>query len=350
LHARAVQITLCRFSLFLGALVKHCLWILLGISLMPAADETPVAIALHGGAGTIERGAMSEELEATYRAFLDDAIIRGYEQLREGRAGLDVVVNVIQLMEDSPLFNAGRGAVYTWEGAHELDASIMHGENLDAGAVAGVSTVKSPIALARAVMEDSPHVMLASRGAEAFALERGFDLVSPEYFATERRREALEAYKANEQAGLKPEADHKFGTVGVVVLDQAGNLIAGTSTGGMTGKRWGRIGDSPVIGAGTYADNRSCAVSATGHGEYFIRHTVARDICARMQFGGATLDEAASTVVMEELIEADGEGGIVAVDPAGRVALVFNTPGMYRASIDATGRKVVGIYGEDETP
>ena len=318
--------------------------------MMSAADETPVAIALHGGAGTIERGAMSEELEATYRAFLDDAITRGYEQLREGRAGLDVVVNVIQLMEDSPLFNAGRGAVYTWEGTHELDASIMHGEHLDAGAVAGVSTVKSPIALARAVMEDSPHLMLASRGAEAFALEQGFDPVSPEYFATERRREALEAYKANEQAGLKPEADHKFGTVGVVVLDEAGNLVAGTSTGGMTGKRWGRIGDSPVIGAGTYADNRSCAVSATGHGEYFIRHTVARDICARMQFGGATLEEAANTVVMEELIEADGEGGIVAVDPSGRVALVFNTSGMYRASVDATGHKIVGIYGEDDSP
>ena len=318
--------------------------------MMSAADETPVAIALHGGAGTIERGAMSEELEATYRAFLDDAITRGYEQLLEGRSGLDVVVNVIQLMEDSPLFNAGRGAVYNWEGTHELDASIMHGEHLDAGAVAGVSTVKSPIALARAVMEDSPHVMLASRGAEVFASEQGFDLVSPEYFATERRREALEAYKANEQAGLKPEADHKFGTVGVVVLDQAGNLVAGTSTGGMTGKRWGRIGDSPVIGAGTYADNRSCAVSATGHGEYFIRHTVARDICARMQFGGMTLEEASSAVIVEELVAANGEGGIVAVDPAGEVALVFNTPGMYRASIDAMGRKVVGIYGENETP
>ena len=317
--------------------------------MMSAADETPVAIALHGGAGTIERGAMSEELEATYRAFLDDAITRGYEQLLEGRSGLDVVVNVIQLMEDSPLFNAGRGAVYTWEGTHELDASIMHGEHLDAGAVAGVSTVKSPIALARAVMEDSPHVMLASRGAEVFASEQGFDLVSPEYFATERRREALEAYKANEQAGLKPEADHKFGTVGVVVLDQAGNLVAGTSTGGMTGKRWGRIGDSPVIGAGTYADNRSCAVSATGHGEYFIRHTIARDICARMQFGGMTLEEASSAVIMEELVAANGEGGIVAVDPGGEVALVFNTPGMYRASIDAMGRKVVGIYGENET-
>ena len=309
-----------------------------------------MAIALHGGAGAIERGAMSEELEATYRAFLDDAITSGYEQLREGRSGLDVVVNVIQLMEDSPLFNAGRGAVYSWDGTHELDASIMHGENLDAGAVAGVSTVKSPIALARAVLEDSPHVMLASRGAEAFASERGFDLVSPEYFATERRREALKAYKANEQAGLKPEADHKFGTVGVVVLDQTGNLVAGTSTGGMTGKRWGRIGDSPVIGAGTYADNRSCAVSATGHGEYFIRHTVSRDICARMQFGGVTLEEAAKTVVMEELVAAKGEGGIVAVDPAGRVELVFNTSGMYRASIDAAGHKVVGIYGEDDAP
>jgi len=330
--------------------MKHCLWILLGISMMSAANETPVAIALHGGAGTIERGAMSEELEATYRAFLDDAITRGYEALREGRSGLDVVVSVIQMMEDSPLFNAGRGAVYTWEGTHELDASIMHGDNLDAGAVAGVSTVKSPIALARAVMEDSPHVMLAGAGAEAFALERGFDPVPAEYFATERRRQALEAYKANEQAGLKPEADHKFGTVGVVVLDQTGNLVAGTSTGGMTGKRWGRIGDSPVIGAGTYADNRGCAVSATGHGEYFIRHTVARDICARMQFGGVTLEEAASTVVMEELVAAAGEGGIVAVDPAGSVALVFNTPGMYRASINAAGRKVVAIYGEDETP
>ena len=167
-------------------------------------------------AGTIERGAMSEELEATYRKFLDDAVTSGYEQLREGRSGLDVVASVIQLMEDSPLFNAGRGAVYTWEGTHELDASIMHGENLDAGAVAGVSNVKSPIALARAVMEDSPHVMLAGAGAEAFALEQGFDPVPPEYFSTERRRKALEAYKSNEQAGLQPEADHKFGTVGVV--------------------------------------------------------------------------------------------------------------------------------------
>ncbi len=316
--------------------------------MMSAADGSPIAIALHGGAGTIEREAMSEELEVTYREFLDDAITLGYGQLSEGRTGLDVVVSVIQFMEDSPLFNAGRGAVYTWEGTHELDASIMHGETLDAGSVAGVRTVRSPIALARAVMEKSPHVMLSGAGAEAFAHEQGFDVMTPDYFATKRRHEELEAYKANEQSGLEPEAVNKFGTVGVVVLDQAGNLVAGTSTGGMTGKRWGRIGDSPVIGAGTYADNRSCAVSATGHGEYFIRHTVARDICARMQFGGATLGEAARIIVMEELVAANGEGGVVAVDPTGKVALVFNTPGMYRASVDAAGERIVAIYGRGD--
>ncbi|MEK9990286.1 MAG: isoaspartyl peptidase/L-asparaginase, partial [Halieaceae bacterium] len=218
-----------------------------GISFMSFAAEPPVAIGIHGGAGTIERDAMSAELEATYLEFLDRAITAGYEQLSRGEPGLDVVVNVIQLMEDSPLFNAGHGAVYTWDGTHELDASIMHGAKRDAGAVAGISTVKSPIALARAVMERSPHVMLAGSGAEAFALEQGFEVMSPEYFATERRREALKAFKANEQAGLQPEADHKFGTVGVVVMDADGHLVAGTSTGGMTGKRWGRIGDSPII-------------------------------------------------------------------------------------------------------
>ena len=316
---------------------------------MISVAQPPIAIGLHGGAGTIERGAMSAELEKTYRAALDKAITTGHERLLEGQSGLDVVVSVIQMMEDSPLFNAGRGAVYTWDGAHELDASIMHGKHLDAGAIAGVRTVKSPIALARAVMEHSPHVMLAGSGAEDFAIDQGFEPVSSDYFATERRREALKAHKANEQAGLRPEADHKFGTVGVVVLDQAGNLVAGTSTGGMTGKRWGRIGDSPIIGAGTYADNRSCAVSATGHGEFFIRHTVARDICARMQFAGVTLQEAASATVMEALVEAGGEGGVIAVDRTGSVVLVFNTPGMYRASIDAKGHKLLGIYGENDS-
>ncbi|MDA8656377.1 isoaspartyl peptidase/L-asparaginase [Luminiphilus sp.] len=326
-------------------------WLLMCLSMvstMAVAESSPVAIALHGGAGTIERGKMSAELEATYRVFLEAAITDGHRQLAAGHPGLDVVVNVIQKMEDSPLFNAGKGAVYTWDGRHELDASIMHGQQLEAGAVAGVTTVKSPIALARTVMEDSPHVMLAAKGAEAFATAQGIESVDPDYFGTERRRKALEAYKADEYAGVEPEADYKFGTVGVVVLDKAGNLVAGTSTGGMTGKRWGRVGDSPIIGAGTYADNRSCAVSATGHGEFFIRHTVARDICARMQFGGASLHDATAEVVLKALVAAGGEGGVAAVDRAGNVALTFNTPGMYRASINATGVKTVGIFGDDE--
>jgi beta-aspartyl-peptidase (threonine type) len=282
-----------------------------------------------------------------YSRFLDEAIVEGHRQLKAGAVGLDVVVNIIQRMEDSPLFNAGRGAVYTWEGHHELDASIMHGAELDAGAVAGVTTVKSPIALARAVMERSPHVMLASRGAERFAAEQGFEGVPEGYFDTERRQEALEAYKRARQAGLSPKRDYKFGTVGVAVLDTMGNLVAGTSTGGMTGKRWGRIGDAPVIGAGTYANNASCAVSATGHGEYFIRHTVARDVCARMELAGETLSQAADEVVNKTLVEAGGDGGIIAVDAKGNVALTFNTPGMYRASINASGEKVVGIFGDD---
>lgn len=311
------------------------------------AAGQPVAIALHGGAGTIERDRMSAEVEAEYRSFLDKAISDGYQQLHAGEEGLDVVVAIIQRMEDSPLFNAGKGAVYTWEGQHELDASIMHGALMDAGAVAGVTTVQSPIALARAVMEQSPHVMLASRGAEQFAAELGIPEVSADYFSTERRKRALESYKARKQAGVEPEVDYKFGTVGVVVLDSKGNLAAGTSTGGMTGKRWGRIGDAPVIGAGTYADNRSCAVSATGHGEYFIRHTVARDICARMQFAGQSLQDAAESVIMYELMAAGGDGGIVAVDADGHVSMVFNTPGMYRASVSGSGEKRIGIFGDE---
>ncbi len=311
------------------------------------AAGQPVAIALHGGAGTIERDRMSAEAEAEYRSFLDKAISDGYQQLLAGQEGLDVVVAIIQRMEDSPLFNAGKGAVYTWEGQHELDASIMHGALMDAGAVAGVTTVRSPIALARAVMEQSPHVMLASRGAEQFAAELGIPEVSADYFSTERRKRALESYKARKQAGVEPEVDYKFGTVGVVVLDSKGNLAAGTSTGGMTGKRWGRIGDAPVIGAGTYADNRSCAVSATGHGEYFIRHTVARDICARMQFAGQSLQDAAESVIMDELMVAGGDGGIVAVDADGHVSMVFNTPGMYRASVSGSGEKRIGIFGDE---
>ena len=324
-----------------------CLLTAVFISLPVNAQETRVAIALHGGAGTIERSRMTDEQALEYSNFLNEAITEGYKQLKAGEPGLDVVVNIIQRMENSTLFNAGRGAVYTWEGDHELDASIMQGLELDAGAVAGVRTVKSPIALARAVMERSPHVMLASEGAERFAKEQGFEKVPEGYFDTERRQKSLEAYKRARQAGLSVNPDYKYGTVGVAVLDSEGNLVAGTSTGGMTGKRWGRIGDAPVIGAGTYANNASCAVSATGHGEYFIRHTVARDICARMELAGETLTEAADQVVHKTLVEAGGDGGIIAVDAKGNVALTFNTPGMYRASIDASGNKVVGIFGDD---
>lgn len=324
-----------------------CLLATVLLTLPVNAEETRVAIALHGGAGTIERARMTSEQELRYRKFLDAAIEEGYRQLKAGEPGLDVVVSIIQRMEDSPLFNAGRGSVYTWEGHHELDASIMHGLLLDAGAVAGVKTVKSPIALARAVMERSPHVMLASEGAERFAAEEGFEKAPEGYFDTERRQKSLEAYKRARQAGVATYPDYKYGTVGVAVLDAEGNLVAGTSTGGMTGKRWGRIGDAPVIGAGTYANNASCAVSATGHGEFFIRHTVARDVCARMELAGETLTEAADVVVHKTLVKAGGDGGIIAVDAEGNVALTFNTPGMYRASIDASGDKVIGIFGDD---
>jgi beta-aspartyl-peptidase (threonine type) len=231
--------------------------------------------------------------------------------------------------------------VLTWEGHHELDASIMSGGDLAAGAVAGVKSIKNPIEAARAVMLFSPHVLLAGEGADAFAGEQGLERVDNSYFTTPRRRDALERYKS---AHVGKPVDSKFGTVGVVVLDREGNLAAGTSTGGMTGKRWGRVGDAPLIGAGTYADNGSCAVSATGHGEYFIRWQVASDICSRMKYTGVSLQQAATAVIYDELVPAGGEGGVIAVDPEGNVAMVFNTEGMYRASIDARGVKTIGIY------
>lgn len=310
-----------------------------------ATAEAPIAIAVHGGAGTITRNMMSLEQEAAYRAVMDQAVSSGYAALEQGQSGIDVVVAVIKVLEDSPLFNAGLGAVLTWEGHHELDASIMSGEDLAAGAVAGVKSIKNPIEAARAVMLFSPHVLLAGKGADTFAGEQGLERVDNGYFTTPRRRDALERYKS---ARVGKPADSKFGTVGVVVLDQEGNLAAGTSTGGMTGKRWGRVGDAPLIGAGTYADNGSCAVSATGHGEYFIRWQVASDICSRMKYTGVSLEQAANEVIHDILVPAGGEGGVVAVDPQGNVAMVFNTEGMYRTSIDARGVKTIGIYKNEE--
>lgn len=308
-------------------------------------------IVLHGGAGTILKENMTAETEAAYREKLAEALQAGYDILKNGGSSLDAVEQTIHILEDSPLFNAGKGAVYTHEGTHELDASIMDGRTRNAGAVAGVQRVKHPISLARQVLEHSPHVMLSGAGAEAFAAQQGLEMVDPAYFDTERRYQQLQKALEKEAAGesssaLPPGTDHKFGTVGVAALDQQGNLAAGTSTGGMTNKRYGRIGDSPVIGAGTYADNRTCAVSSTGHGEYFIRAVVAYDISALMAYKGMTLQQAADEVVMKKLAELGGEGGIIAIDKDGNIAMPFNTSGMYRGYIDKEGRAVVKIYRE----
>ncbi|WKN33206.1 isoaspartyl peptidase/L-asparaginase [Porifericola rhodea] len=318
-----------------------------------------VAIAIHGGAGTIKRENMSPEREAEYRAKLEEALKAGHKILEEGGNSLDAVVAAIQIMEESPLFNAGKGAVFTNEGKNELDAAIMDGQSLQAGAVAGISTVKSPISAARAVMESSPHVMMIGKGAEQFAQEQGLEIVDPSYFYTDTRYEQLQRIKNTEKQQLDHDGDNrqglldqkfpdrKFGTVGAVALDMDGNLAAATSTGGMTNKRYGRVGDVPIIGAGTYADNNSCAVSATGHGEYFIRSVVAYDIAALMKYKGLSLNDAASQVIKEKLVEMGGGGGVISIDAKGNIALPFNTAGMYRASIDTQGQMYIGIY-EDE--
>ncbi|WP_435211840.1 isoaspartyl peptidase/L-asparaginase family protein [Luminiphilus sp. nBUS_16] len=321
------------------------LLLLLGLlGLVPGAFADPIAIAIHGGAGTLTRDSITPEQERDYLAILNTAVQQGHARLQDGATGSDVVRETIRLLENSPLFNAGHGAVLTWNGTHELDASMMLGHNLAAGAVAGVTRVKNPIEAAYAVLEYSPHVLLSGAGADKFAESQGLTMVDNRYFTTPRRVEALELFRAKYEDKKAQNGDEKFGTVGVVVLDTSGNLAAGTSTGGMTGKRWGRIGDSPLIGSGTFADNRSCAVSATGHGEFFIRWQVASDICARVRYQGLDLLVAANQVLHDELALAGGEGGVIAIDPKGNVALVFNTEGMYRASINAAGEKVVGIY------
>ena len=304
--------------------------------------DAPVAIAIHGGAGTIRGEDFTDELRAAVRATLTRALQAGHVALSDRQSSVDAVVAAITVLEASPMFNAGVGAVMTWDGQHELDASIMSGVDLQAGAVAGVKTVGSPILLARAVMEHSPHVMLSGRGAEAFAVETGMPAVDNASFTTERRR--LDLHRARkkmaEQAALEQAVrPDKWGTVGAVALDANGNLAAGTSTGGMTAKRWGRIGDSPVIGAGTYADNRSCAVSATGHGEYFIRYNVAADICARVRYQGLDIETAGRQVVFDELLPAGGTGGVIILN----ISMPFNTEGMYRGSIDTAGELTIAF-------
>ncbi|WP_028113247.1 isoaspartyl peptidase/L-asparaginase family protein [Ferrimonas kyonanensis] len=317
----------------------------------------PIAIAIHGGAGTINPDRMSAETERQVREKLAEAVSAGHALLEQGSSSLDAVQRAVQVLEASPLFNAGVGAVYTYEGAHELDASIMDGRTLEAGAVAGVRQVKSPIELARRVMTDSPHVMLSGAGAVEFALEQGLELVPNHYFDTQGRYQGLLRAKEKIMDNQRHTKDYKaavdrlddrykYGTVGAVALDQQGNLAAATSTGGMTAKRWGRIGDSPVIGAGTYADNRSCAVSATGHGEYFIRYNVAADICARVKYQGVSIDTASRTVIDEVLLPAGGTGGVIVMDTKGNIAMPYNTGGMYRASVGTDGQVSVKIWDE----
>jgi beta-aspartyl-peptidase (threonine type) len=300
-------------------------------------------LAIHGGAGTLPRTEMGEERELEYRNALAAALHAGYLVLQERGTSLDAVTRAVKTLEDNPLFNAGRGAVFTLDGRNELDAAIMDGSTLKAGAVCGVSHVRNPIELARTVMEHSDYVMLSGAGAEEFALSRGFALVPQSYFHTAERWRQLERIRSGDTALSALTISH-VGTVGAVALDVDGRLAAATSTGGMTGKRYGRIGDSPIIGAGTYADDRSCAVSATGHGEVFIRAAVAHDISSRMRFGGRTLDEAVREVVLGELTRLHGDGGVIAIDRRGGIAMEFNSEGMFRASRKSGEEALIAIY------
>jgi L-asparaginase / beta-aspartyl-peptidase len=313
-----------------------------------AAERRMIAIAIHGGAGTMNAAQLGADGGAAYRAGLAEALDAGYATLDAGGSSLDAVTTAVRQLEDNPLFNAGRGAVLTHDGTVELDASIMDGRHRRAGAVAGLRHVRNPIELARRVMEASPHVMMYGAGAEEFAIEQGFALVPNSWFQTPLRREQLERVL---QGRSQPRDELQgVGTVGAVAIDRHGNLAAATSTGGMTNKRWGRIGDSPIIGAGTYASNASCAISATGHGEYFIRSVVAYDICAMVEYRGWSLERAARAVVQDKLKTLGGDGGVIGIDRAGGIVMEFNSEGMFRAMRDSRGRRQVGILRDaDET-
>ena len=310
---------------------------------------------IHGGAGVLAKSAMTPEKEKAFRADLERALLAGYKVLQDGKSSLDAVVAAIKVLEDSPLFNAGKGAVFTHDGKNELDASIMDGKTQAAGAVAGLRHIKNPITLARAVMEKSEHVMMIGDGAEKFAREQNIEIVDEKYFWTQHRWDALQQVLKEEKEKGKgtistnqPQAAkldiNRFGTVGAVALDKNGDLAAGTSTGGMTNKKYGRVGDAPIIGAGTYANNNSCAVSATGWGEYFIRLGVARDICALMEYRQMPIQNAADTVIKKKLQAMGGDGGVMAMDRYGNMGISFNSEGMYRAYIGGDGKPVVEIY------
>jgi beta-aspartyl-peptidase (threonine type) len=306
-------------------------------SINTSTQKQEWAIVIHGGAGGISRENVTPELDKEYRAGLQMALNTGKKILADGGSALDAVEQTIRTMEDNPLFNAGKGAVFTHDGKNELDAAIMDGSNLAAGAIAGVTDIKNPISAARRVMTNSPHVLLTGIGASQFAKEQGLEIVTASYFFTERRFNEL-------QEILKKE---KNGTVGCCALDKNGNLAAGTSTGGMANKKYNRVGDAPIIGAGTYANNNSCAVSATGHGEFFIRWTVAHDISALMQYKGLSLKEASELVVNDKLVKAGGSGGVICVDKSGNISLPFNSTGMFRGFATADGKEGIFIFKDE---
>lgn len=334
----------------------------------PLVTQAPAgkwAIVLHGGAGVIQRSSMTPERDKAYRAGLDEAVRAAARVLDANGSAVDAVEAALNKLEDNPLFNAGKGAVFTADGKNELDAAIMDGKTIQAGAVAGITRTKNPISLAKAVMQKSPHVMLVGAGADQFAASVGLPQVDPGYFFTEQRWQGLVRQLKREgrpipprPVGAPPEPKqpiaeletpdaHKWGTTGIVVRDRQGNIAAGTTTGGVQGKRWGRVGDSPIVGAGTYASNQSCGVSATGTGEYFIRLTVARTICALVQYKGMRLQDAADDVIQKQLTALHGDGGIIAMTPDGQIAWSFNTPGMFRARLVEGGEIQMGIYKDE---
>jgi len=338
--------------------VSRLISLLIGVSMMStAADAQPTAdpapsptsagpwtLVIHGGAGVIDRSRLTGEEDAAIRAALGRALDAGGAVLARGGEALDAVEAAVHVLEDDPHFNAGRGAVFTYDGINELDAAIMDGRDRRAGAVTGVTRTRHPVSLARAVMEKSPHVFLSREGADAFSREQGLEQVDPSWFRTEERFRQLQEMKTNKLSAFDVEL--KYGTVGAVARDGAGHVAAATSTGGLTGKRWGRIGDSPIIGAGTYADDRACAVSATGAGEYFIRIGVAHEICARVRMRGESVDEAADAVIAE-LGVIGGTGGVIFLSPDGEAGWSFNTPGMYRGQASSDGTREVAVYGDD---
>ena len=337
----------CTFLLVFCVLLLTALYDGIAPPLLASEQAPPIALVVHGGAGTIVKGQMTAELEEQYRAKLEEALLAGRAILQGGGTSLDTVVAVIKILEDSPLFNAGKGAVFTAEGRNEMDAAIMDGATGQAGAVAFVTRVKNPITAARAVMEHTEHVMLAGAGADSFAVSQGLELAEPDYFYTERRWEQLQRARDDEKttkSGDSRQGSSPYlGTVGALALDRQGRLAAGTSTGGMTNKRFGRIGDTPIIGAGTWAD-RECAVSATGHGEYFIRFAVASDICARARYLGISVEAAAEEVIHKVLPAAGGTGGVITLDHQGGISMPFNTEGMYRGFVHADDDPTIQIY------